>query len=148
MPKKKRSEVGYPYALSIIRHQFYNREVVINNDYLQVLEHLLGLAELYEKQGKFQFFHTLETLAKETHLTLYTVTKAIKHWLNLGVLEAEKRGLHNNNYYSFNYKALMKLVPKLFVDFGRRSAAEMKTRCLKDLVRRIKRKRAYLNKGL
>ncbi len=144
---KKKNGAGYPYAISIIRHQLYNREIAVDNDHIQILELMLGLANVFEQKGRLQFFHTLENISIETGLKLYTVRKAIKHWKELGVLNIEKKGEHNNNYFSINYFVLLKLLPKLYRKFKNYEPDEVRTRAFRDIGRRIKRRKQLLNRG-
>jgi len=145
MEKKKNG--GFPYAISIIRHQLYNPAIAVDNDHIQIFELMLALADIHEKKGKLQFYHKIDIIAEEAKLKPYTVRKAIKHWQDLGVLKIEKKGLHNNSYYSINYFILQKLIPELYRKFRTYEPDDAISRATKEILRRKKRRKEILNRG-
>ncbi len=109
--KKFKSEDTHPLAINILKLQRYNFEF-LNCEEAVFFEYIVIKGMAFKK--KTEFFHSSETIRKETGIKKHSLNTIVKRFIELNIISTEVKGMPKVKYFTVHFPKIIELLPKIY----------------------------------
>lgn len=102
----------HPLAINVLKLGRYNFDFFTCEEVV-LFEYLIVKGIAFNKK---QFYHSGETIRKETGIKEHSLGSITKKFKKLGIISTEVKGMPRVTHYSVNYEKIIDLLPKIFKD--------------------------------
>lgn len=109
--KKFKSEDTHPLAINILKLQRYNFEF-LNCEEAVFFEYIVIKGMAFKK--KTEFFHSSETIRKETGIKKHSLNTIVKRFIDLNIISIAVKGMPKVKYFTVHFPKIIELLPKIY----------------------------------
>lgn len=109
--KKSKNKDVHPLAINILKLQRYNYDY-FNCEEVVFFEYIVVKGMAFKK--KKEFFHSSETIRKETGIKKSSLKTIIKKFIDLGILSTEVKGMPRVTYFKVHFPKIIELFHKIY----------------------------------
>lgn len=108
--KKFKKEDTHPLAINILKLKRYNYNF-LNCEEVVFFEYIVVKGMAFKNK---EFFHSSETIRKETGIKKHSLKSIISRFESLGIISTEIKGMPRVKYFTVHYPKIIDLIPKIY----------------------------------
>ena len=109
--KQFKKEDIHPLAINIQKLQRYNYDY-FNCEEVVFFEYIVVKGMAFKK--KTEFFHSSETIRKETGIKKHSLNSIISRFEDLGIISTEIKGMPRVKHFKVHFPKIVELLPKIY----------------------------------
>ena len=109
--KQFKKEDIHPLAINIQKLQRYNYDY-FNCEEVVFFEYIVVKGMAFKK--KTEFFHSSETIRKETGIKKHSLNSIISRFEDLGIISTEIKGMPRVKHFKVHFPKIVELIPKIY----------------------------------
>ncbi len=102
----------HPFAINILKLRRYNFDFFTTEEVV-FFEYIVVKQLAFKTKGAF--FHSSETIRRETGIKKYALNTIIKRFVNLGILKVTVKGMPQVKYFTLCHEGILALLPKIYL---------------------------------
>jgi hypothetical protein len=102
----------HPFAINILKLQRYNFNF-FSTEEVVFFEYVVIKGRSFICRA--EFFHSSETIRRETGIKKHALNSIIKRFVNLGILGIKVKGMPRVKYFTLNYQRIIELLPQIYL---------------------------------
>lgn len=110
-PKKFKNKDLHPLAINILKLQRYNYEF-FNCEEVVFFEYIVVKGMAFKK--KVEFFHSSETIRKETGIKKSSLNSIINKFIKLGIISTEVKGMPRVKHFKVHFPKIIELFHEIY----------------------------------